>query len=179
MNILDREALSTADFEDQSMDIVPSSDPDMINESQKLLKAESLFQKMAQGMPVNPTIATQRILEAEEHSNIEELMQMPPPQPDFELQFKQKVHDDEMALELMRFGLEKDTTMAEIMKDMAQAKVNLAKAKAVGDNTEITRAKVDLESSRDAANTYLARRQQDVDERKEKAKKTNGVGTTA
>lgn len=161
MNVLDGEMLQTSDFEDQSLDIVPSGDPDMVAEGQRLLRAESLFQKMAAGLPVNPQEATKRILEAEEHADIKALMEMPPPQPDFEVQFKTKQHEDLMNLEKQKLQLNADTAGPEKLKDIAQAMVNLAKARNVGTQEEISKADLMLREAKDAADAYLAAKKED------------------
>ena len=69
------------DFEDETMDVIPTSDPNFISDSQKSVKSESLLQKAASGLPINMSVALRRNLEAEGHEDLDELLQMPPPQP--------------------------------------------------------------------------------------------------
>lgn len=165
-DVLDDRLANMRDFETESRDISPAADPDMVTEMQKLLKAESLLQKLAAGLPINVQEATLRVLEAEEHENIEKLMQVPPPQPDFETQFKMQQHQDMMELDWAKFEQDGQISEAEILKDMAQAMVNFAKAQAVGDDMALKEAALELESQRDLANTFLERKNQDIEKRK-------------
>ena len=68
------------DFNTEDMDCIPTAEPDMIAEMQKIQKAMSLTQKMAQGIPLNVQEVTRRTLEAEGHEDIDILMDIPTPQ---------------------------------------------------------------------------------------------------
>ena len=72
------------DFDQDGVDIIPTSDPNFISDSQKAVKAQSLLQKAMSGLPVNIGVATRRTLEAEGHEDIDEIMAMPPKQPTLE-----------------------------------------------------------------------------------------------
>lgn len=80
------EGSAKEDFDLSDMDITPTSDPSIITDAQRLAKAQSLMEKMAMGLPVNPMVITKRVLEAEQQENIEELMTLPPPRPSLEEQ---------------------------------------------------------------------------------------------
>lgn len=69
------------DFSEADMDILPVSDPNVSSRMQELAKANFL-REVAQNNPtMNPHAVTQRVLEAAQVENIEELL-VPPPQPD-------------------------------------------------------------------------------------------------
>jgi len=168
-NILDpRAPMEATDFVEGEFDIVPASDPDMVVKGQKLLQAESLWAKVREGLQVNPTVATARILDAEEHHDIEELMQMPPPQPSFEMQFETKKHEDEMQLEYDKLGQQRPLTEADTIKALTQAKKNAAAADA-------EMPKLELSASRDAAAAYNQRKDIEVKEQMAKQKEKDGV----
>lgn len=72
---------SIEDFNMEDMNILPTSDPSIITDAQKLMKAQSLIEKMSMGMQINPMVVTKRVLEAEQQEDIPELMTMPPKGP--------------------------------------------------------------------------------------------------
>lgn len=76
--------VSIADFELDTFDIVPASDPNFVSDSQKAMKSESLLQKAMAGLPINIEEALKMSLEAEGHENIEALMTLPPQGPSVE-----------------------------------------------------------------------------------------------
>ena len=69
------------DFEEEKFDIRPTSDPTMVSNAQRAVKAESLLNKAMSGVPINMEVATRRVLEAEGHEDIKEIMAMPPQPP--------------------------------------------------------------------------------------------------
>ena len=75
------------DYVENVADVVPTSDPNVATEQERLQKAAALFDMVGLGT-VNPTVATQRMLEAQEQYGIPELMQMPPPTPNIELEME-------------------------------------------------------------------------------------------
>jgi chaperonin GroES len=74
----DPEASARKDFDLNTVRIVPTAEPDMISEQDKMLKAESLIAKRAAGIPLNIGEVTRRVLEAEGHEGIEVLMDVQP-----------------------------------------------------------------------------------------------------
>lgn len=72
------------DFEDEKVDVVPASEPSMISDTLRLMKGQSLMEKMGMGLRLNPDVVTRRVLEAEQHEDIDELMDIPQPPPSLE-----------------------------------------------------------------------------------------------
>lgn len=75
------EPIGPADYDRQSYDVCPTSDPTAVSTTQKALKAQSLLEVLPLGT-LNPMEVTKRILEAQEQPNLQALLQMPQPQPD-------------------------------------------------------------------------------------------------
>ena len=75
------------DYQDTNINVIPSADPTVVSDTQKLTKAQALFEVLKLGT-VNPQVATKRYLEAIGETGIQELMTMPPPQPNPEIQVK-------------------------------------------------------------------------------------------
>ena len=121
------ETLFKADFDLQSTNIIPAADSVYTSEEQKMAKANALLQKIPTGL-VNPKVAMQRALEAEEQPGIEQIMTMPEPQPPLEV----IKHQDEMQMRraellLETLSRESDWINSEI-KTTSEAMLNLAKA---------------------------------------------------
>ena len=145
-NPAEAEASVQNDFELESMDMVPSAEPDLIMETQKIQRANALAAKAAQGLPVNVQVVTRRLLEAEGHENIEELMTMPPPQPSLE--------EQELQLEREKFEHQKMVDQANIQilahKTENQALRDKLAAIAGIKKVEIEEKRVEAEIDRDA-----------------------------
>ena len=77
----EEEFYTIEDFFEDKMDVQPTSDPSMVSNSQRAVKAESLLQKAMNGLPINIEVATKRVLEAEGHEDIQEIMAIPEPGP--------------------------------------------------------------------------------------------------
>lgn len=144
----DTASVGREDFDPSNYDVSPNSDPNIVSEAQKMMKAQSLLQKMAAGLPLNPVLVTRQVLEAEGHEDIEELMQAPPPQPDFETKLKMDEFQHRSHLEALEFDLKVANTQYEAMKDFAQAMSHLAKAAA-------TEAGIDREDIKSMVETLL------------------------
>ena len=119
--------LFRADFDINSVNISPAADSNYTSEQQKLARARALGEKIGTGL-VNPQVAMQRMLEAEEQPGIEEIMTMPKQQPPFEV----TKHNDEMVLKRAEMLLKTMNAEQEwINNEMlitSQAMLNLAKA---------------------------------------------------
>ena len=90
------------DWKKEGFDVTPTAEPDMVAEVQRAKKAEALMAKVEMGLPINPSVALRRMLEAEQHEDIEELLQMPEPQPDPEMEIeKKKAEQRDVELSIM------------------------------------------------------------------------------
>ncbi len=124
--------------------IVPAADPNMVSETQRLVKAQGLLELMQLGS-INPQVATQRILEQQGQADIAQLMQMPPPQPPLEIQIEQMKQqftaaeaDKDRQLEAMKIMSENQKRQSEIM-------LNLAKAEEMGNSQNVEMLKQQYE----------------------------------
>lgn len=118
------------DYNIEDMDIIPNADPSMISEAHKMMKAESLLQKKAAGLPINTAELTRRVIEVEGHEDIEALLQPDPPQKDPELAFKEQELEAKTRLEYDKLSLDAENSRFEAFKDYAQAIAHLTKAAA-------------------------------------------------
>jgi len=180
-NIIDVEEFTSVkqDFDLDSMDLIPSADPSLMSEALKLMKAESLLAKVAAGLPVNPQVATQMALEAEGHENIEELMTLPEPQPNFEQQIEMSKLELEKWRSQMEFQLKAVKDEYEAIKDQAQAMVNFAKAQATAKESDMAPLKAMMDQFNQEQDDEVAKAKIFVDAMKAKqqaqgTKKTDG-----
>jgi len=116
------------DFNSKDLDIIPGADPSILSEAHAMAKANALMEKMMAGLPLNPQMVLRKVLEAEGHENIEELMTVEPPQPSFEDKLSMAEFRHTAELEVAEHQLKTETTQYEAMKDYAAAIHNLAKA---------------------------------------------------
>jgi len=139
-NVLDDGRLQTirlSDFNMDDLDIIPGADPSILSEAHAMAKAQSLVEKLSAGFPLNPSLVLRQVLEAEGHENIDQLMEVQPPQPDFETQLEMEKFDHQVRLETATHELQVANTQYEAMKDYASAIANLAKASATESGIEI------------------------------------------
>jgi hypothetical protein len=128
------------DYRTKGLDIIPAADPNILTQAQAIMRANSLLQKVAAGMPLNITEVTRAVLEAEEHENIEALMTQtpPPPNPEYELEVAKQHHKQQM--DMIEVRLRAAEIEAANMKDISQAIKNLASAENLENKTEIATA---------------------------------------
>jgi chaperonin GroES len=120
------------DFNDDPNDvnIAPSADPNVVSDAQKLIKAQSLMEKLAAGLPLNLSVVTKKVLEAEGHEDIDDLMQVPPPQPNPEFMLEQAKFQHEAEMDIAEKQLKAFEVEAKALTARATAALNYAKADA-------------------------------------------------
>lgn len=119
-----------SDYLTPDIDIVPGADPNIVSEAHRIMRANSLLQKMASGLPLNVEQVTKAVLEAEGHDNIEELMQPNPPQKDPQVAVKEAEIQSNERIRMLELQLEAQRNEYEAFRDFAGALANLAKAEA-------------------------------------------------
>lgn len=117
------------DFRQDNHDVVPSAEPDMVAEMQKIMRANSLLEKLTMGLPINKVEVTKRILEAERHENIAPLMQMPKPQPPPDVALDMAKFDHQRKLDGMIQERENLLAKSRIQKEEFDGMLAFAKAK--------------------------------------------------
>ncbi|HLA27293.1 MAG TPA: hypothetical protein VJZ49_05310 [Syntrophales bacterium] len=141
--------VSRVDYQDDSIDVIPASDPTIITNQEKAQKAEALVAFVQMGT-VNPIEATRRILEARGVEDINILMDLPEPQPDPEIVLKQK------ELELREKEIMGDQELKALknqfqsQRDMANARLAEAKAESMIQMVEIERLKAENQVIKDS-----------------------------
>jgi len=139
------EPITMQDYDAKSYDVCPTADPSAVSSTQKLLKAQGLMELIPLGT-INIMEVTKRILEAQEQSNIEALMQMPQPQEDpkvaamkvkteadqqanvQEMQMKKEEHQLDMAMKQFEMQMKQQEMMmdAKFMEMESQMEMRLS-----------------------------------------------------
>ena len=132
------------DYKLGTADVFPAADPNVVTQSQKLLKAEALVPLMQAGL-VNPQVAARRILEAQEQPNINELLEMPPPQPDPEQMLKEIELKHRMNYDKRKLELDEARISSEAIKDEMQAVLSHVKAESLVQESGREDVKLDAE----------------------------------
>ena len=134
IEIMDDPEASLKDFRREGLDLVPHADPNIASSVQRSLKAKSLLEKIQMGLPLNVQEVTRRVLEIEEHENIEALMQMPEqqPNPEFVLKAQEFAHTKQLdtfqsLLDLIRVTQEADKDSAQAAKFASDAGTSMKK----------------------------------------------------
>lgn len=134
--------------------IVPAADPNMVSDTQKLLRSQGLMELMPTRQ-INPQEAVRQVLENQGQPNIPQLLMPPSPPPiPPEIEFKMKEHTDRMELEWAQFELETVTKRFESIKRMAEVKKLLAEAEAVGEETNLASLQHELQILEQSEGVY-------------------------
>ncbi len=122
------------DFRQDNHDVVPTAEPDMVAEMQKIMRANALMDKLKNGLPINVMEVTKRTLEAEGHENVEVLLQVPkqPPPPDVVLDQKKFEHQ----VQLDGLIQERENLLAKSQINKNEMEAMLAYGKAQNESVE-------------------------------------------
>jgi hypothetical protein len=110
------------DYDSESCDVIPTSTPEDISNTQKMMKAQILFGLRGQGL--NDQVITRRFLEALQIPEPQELLDAPPPPPDPKIMIEAEKLDIErkkLEFEMMKFGIELGEIKSKIIKNLADA----------------------------------------------------------
>ena len=131
-----------ADYDVYDLIVQPSADPESVTDAQKMVRAEALWPLVQMGT-VNAQEATRRNLEAQGHEDVDNLMQMPEPQPDPEFELERAKFEHQRALDWARQEMEVIKAQAMALRNEASALQNIAQAKSVS-----THDSLDVEAQR-------------------------------
>lgn len=175
-----RSGIFKQDYADDTTAVQPYSDPNLVSGAQRMMKAQQINEMMAQGLIPNQNEAARIVLESLDLPNIDKLLEQPEPQPnpEFELE-KKKVHGD-LEVKMADLEIKGELADAQIINLQTQAMLNLAKAEAADDKTQIEAYKAEVQefqARRDGLKTIIeaSRNGQLDDDAREmrKSEKTN------
>lgn len=149
------QSIGLNDYNLDDLDVVPSSDPNVATEEQKLSKVQALGELLSLGT-INPQEFTKRVLEATEQPNIEPLMQMPEQQPDPEVEFEKQKFQDESERAWEELDIKRQQVEAAAIKQIADAE-----AAEEGEQMEQYKAQLKSMQDDDLANMKVRQAQED------------------
>lgn len=138
--------VSRFDYQAFNAKVVPASDPNMVSETQKLMKIQQLHELVPLGT-INVQEMTRQALVIGGQENIQALTTLPPPQPPLEIQIKQMELADkekDRQIEMMKVQSESRKRESEIV-------LNIAKAKQLGDEQGAMMLEAQLEREKATA----------------------------
>ena len=178
-NIIDTETnaeaikqITSNDYKLDTTDIVPNADPEQVTNFQKLADAELLFNLMQTGQ-INPTVAVKRILEARNITGIDELMTLPPPQPNPEIELKSRELDIQEKVAQMENQIEGYKATSQATRDQAASVAKLAEVKMAEANFHLEAIKQQYDQMMRKAELDLERHKVMVDQLKAEADTRN------
>lgn len=130
---------------DPFISIILASDPNMINDSQKVLKVQQLMEIQANLGTLNRSEITKKALDNIDVENKEALMQPEPPSIPPEIQLKQAELEETKRANQVNEQLEYAKLMSESRKRESEVILNYAKAQQLGDTAMIEQAKAEAE----------------------------------
>lgn len=141
--------VSRFDYQQAEVKIIPAADPNMVSETQKLLKIQGLYELVQYGT-INTQEMTRQALVFQGQENITKLMEVPPPPPPIEIQIeqmKQQAADKDRQIEAMKIMSENQKRQSEIM-------LNMSKAKELGDTQGTMMLEMQLEKEKAQMEMY-------------------------
>lgn len=108
--------IGNADYQDKDIDVIPVSDPTMVNDAQKVARAAVLQQFVGDPL-TNQNEVRRRIFTSTGQPDVDKLLELPTPQP-----------DPAVLAEGAKLENERDKTKAQIRKDNAAAAASLMTA---------------------------------------------------
>jgi chaperonin GroES len=152
-------------FDSTKHNIFPGADPTAVSQTERLLKAQGLLELMGSGMPLDPVKVMQRVLEAQEQPNWQELIpqqiqqngQMPPPPPDPKVQAMQAKSQADAAAAQQDSQIKQQDAEMSMQKGHQdlQAKQAASQIK-VSEQAHLAQIKVASELSRDQSRSAQA-----------------------
>lgn len=113
------------DYNEESLDVVPTADPNTVSDSIRLIKAQQLTELIPLGA-VDPVKAGQRVLIAMDQPNPQELIPQPQPDPKMQTeQMKQQSLMQKAQLEERQMIMEMEMKKLEVQMDMMKKQLEI------------------------------------------------------
>lgn len=132
------------DYMDDETDVQPYSDPNIVAEVQRMIKAQQVSELLAQGLIPNAAEGTKVVLEAMDLPNIEAMLEAPPAPPNEELELEKLKVSSEAQYKMGKLQGELAVMDAQVIGIQAKASLDLAKAEEIGDKVQIEVYKTQL-----------------------------------
>ncbi len=143
-NVLDKkksEVIKTAaeDYDLESLNIMPSADPSVSSQSQRIAKVQALEPLVGQGL-VNPKVYAKRFVDAVEIEDADELLEMPEPQPNEEFELEKAMAIQEAKNEAAKTDILRQAAVSKAAKEQVESMKILAEIQGMLENNELAQA---------------------------------------
>ena len=123
-NVLDKkksEVIKTAaeDYDLESLNIMPSADPSVSSQSQRIAKVQALEPLVGQGL-VNPKVYAKRFVDAVEIEDADELLEMPEPQPNEEFELEKAMAIQEAKNEAAKTDIQRQVAVSKAANEQVE-----------------------------------------------------------
>ena len=115
-------AVRQTDYQMDEIDVLPTADPNQVSDVLEIAKAEQLMPLVQLGI-VNPQVAGKRLLLAQDHENVDELLDVPKPEPTID----QQIEIDRLAMEKERGERETDVLEMKVAYQAARDEASSTK----------------------------------------------------
>jgi chaperonin GroES len=126
--------IAPSDYQDVKINVIPAADPSVVSDSQKLNKVQGLMSLLQLGT-VNPQEVTKEFLDAIGCTNIQQLTQMPPPQPNFDQQIEQQKIQGKQQYEQGKLALEQQALNNDLMMQLKNLQLEVMKLREESDRS--------------------------------------------
>ena len=148
-----QEKVGVEDYNPEDLDVRPAADPNVATETKRLMKIQALGELLQLGT-INPQVFTKRALEAQGQEGIEELMTLPPPQPNPEIVLEQEKFKDESQRGWAQIFNDQKKLENDTMKSESQSILNMVKAEAEKVNQSLEKYRIDVERMKASIQKY-------------------------
>jgi chaperonin GroES len=125
------------DYSDDTTDVQPYSDPNIVSVEQRMAKARQVNEMMAQGILPNPIEGARVILEAMDLPEVDKLLTPPEPQPNPEFELEKLKIQSEAQYKMGDLEIKAQLADAQVVVLESQAMLNLAKAQSESNTVQI------------------------------------------
>ncbi|MCR4308171.1 MAG: hypothetical protein NUV80_06450 [Candidatus Berkelbacteria bacterium] len=163
-NVLD-DTIGPEDFNDDDYDVCPSADPSATSRQEKLARGQALMEVGGQLGTLDKMKVTERILDAMEEPNWQELINKQPPPPDpkvqemqMKAQLDQQAAQSKMQIDQMKAQLDQQSAQTKLQMESQMSQMKLA-YEAQLNEIKLAKAKIDAGATQSGAATDLKAKQ--------------------
>ena len=169
-NVLDKKAsevIKTAadDYDLENLDIMPSADPSVSSQSQRIAKIEAMSRLLEMGL-INPQVYAKRFVDAVEVEDADELLQMPDPQPNPEFELEKAMAIQDAKNEAAKTDILRQAAVAKAAAQQVESIKTLAEIQDLLDKNDLAKVQQIIDKQRDQFNQIKDVAQMQLDKEK-------------
>jgi len=166
-NVLDKKAsevIKTAkdDYDMETVDIMPSADPSVSSQSQRIAKVQAIEPLVQQGL-INAQVYAKRFVDAVEIEDADELLQMPEPQPNPEFELEKAMAIQDAKNEMAKTDILRQAAVSKAAAEEVKSIKLLAEIQSMLDKNELDKVKQIIEDKQNMFNNAKDLAQMQID----------------